>query len=191
MEQVGEPCVQTVYLSFYIAGEEYAIPVERVREVVEFDSLTRIPGMPPCIRGLMNLRGSVVPVVDLGLKFGFSPSDLTKWTCIVVVEVDLDGESTVMGVIADAVSQVVDLSSDQIEPPPTFGTRIRVDYLLGMGRLGKKFVLILDIDRVLSIDELLAVCSLRSGVSDLVDGSPRGGGSSRTSSRLGGEELNS
>jgi purine-binding chemotaxis protein CheW len=108
----------------------------------------------------MNLRGTVVPVVDLGVKFGSAAMALTKWTCVVVVEVELDGEPTLMGLIADAVGEVIETSQHEIDPPPAFGTRIRVDYLTGMVRLGRKFVLILDIDRVLSVDELLSVESL-------------------------------
>src|SRR6185503_19239975 len=92
---------QMVFLSFHIAGEEYAIPVARVLKVIEFDCLTKVPNMPPCIRGLMNLRGAVVPVIDLGVKFGYTAMALTKWTCVVVVEVELDGELTVMGIIAE------------------------------------------------------------------------------------------
>ena len=153
---------QMVFLSFHIAGEEYAIPVARVSKVIEFDCLTKVPNMPPCIRGLMNLRGAVVPVVDLGVKFGSAPIVMTKWTCVVVVEVELDGEPTVMGIIADAVGEVIETSANEMDPPPAFGTRIRVDYLSGMVKLGRKFVLILDIDRVLSVDELLSVSLLRA-----------------------------
>ena len=148
---------QMVFLSFHIAGEEYAIPVARVIRVIDFDCLTKVPNMPPCIRGLMNLRGAVVPVVDLGVKFGDAAMVLAKWTCVVVVEVELDGELTVMGIIADAVGEVIETTSGEIDAPPAFGTRIRVDYLSGMVRQGRKFVLILDIDRVLSVDELLSV----------------------------------
>jgi len=155
-QNVAEPG-QIVFLSFYIGGEEYAIPVARVSKVIEFDSLTKVPNMPPCIRGLMNLRGTVVPVVDLAVKFAGEAIALTRWTCVVVVEVALDGEPTVMGIIADAVCEVIETSATEIDPPPAFGTRIRVDYLSGMVRNDRKFVLILDIDRVLSVDELLSV----------------------------------
>ncbi len=146
---------ETQHLGFYIGGEEYAIGILRVREILEYDTITKVPGTPASIRGVINLRGSVVPVVDLALKFGLPESPVTKRTCIVVVEVDLDGERTVMGVMADAVSQVIDLGPEDVEPPPAFGTRVHMDYLLGMGKAGKKFILILDIDRVLSVDELL------------------------------------
>jgi purine-binding chemotaxis protein CheW len=152
----SEPTVaeQAQYLGFYIAGEEYAIGILRVREILEYDTLTRVPTTPPSIRGVINLRGSVVPVVDLAVKFGLPESVVSKRTCIVVVEVDLDGERAVMGLLADAVSQVIDLPASDVEPPPPFGTRVRVDCLIGMGRAGRKFVLLLDIDKLLSLDGL-------------------------------------
>ena len=146
--------VQAQYLGFFVAEEEYAIGILRVREILEFDTVTRVPTTPPSIRGVINLRGRVVPVVDLAVKLGLPESPITKRTCVVVVEVDLEGERTVMGVLADAVSQVLDLPASEIEPPPAFGPRVRVDCLLGMGRAGKKFVLLLDIDKLLSTDEL-------------------------------------
>jgi len=155
MDAVKKTTDQAQYLGFYIAEEEYAIGILRVKEILEYDTITKVPGTPPSIRGVINLRGSVVPVVDLALKFGLPESPITKRTCIVVVEVDLDGERTVMGVMADAVSQVIDLGPEDVEPPPAFGTRVHMDYLLGMGKAGKKFILLLDIDRVLSANELL------------------------------------
>jgi purine-binding chemotaxis protein CheW len=156
------------YLGFYIGGEEYAIGILRVREILEYDTATRIPGTPPSIRGVINLRGSVVPVVDLAVKFGLPESVVTKRTCIVVVELDLEGERTVMGVMADSVSQVMDLGAEDIEPPPTFGTRVHVDYLRGMGKAGKRFILLLDIDRVLSATELQEAAAVsREAASDV------------------------
>ena len=147
---------QSQYLGFHIAGEEYAIGILRVREILEYDTVTKVPTTPPSIRGVINLRGSVVPVVDLAVKLGLPESVVTKRSCVVVVEIVLEGERTVMGLLADAVSQVIDLPESEIEPPPPFGTRIRVECLLGMGRAGKKFVLLLDIDRLLSTDDVAA-----------------------------------
>src|SRR5262249_28654879 len=121
----------------------------------------------PWIRGVMNLRGSVVPVIDLAIKFGLPESQITKWTCIVIVEIELDGEQTVMGVLADSVSQVIDLLPQDIEPPPPFGTQVRIDYLVGMGKVGKKFVLILDIDLILSINEMMAVTAAQNAQTEL------------------------
>lgn len=154
-----EATEQTQYLTFLIAEEEYAVGVLRVKEIIEYGAVTRVPTTPPFIRGVINLRGSVVPVIDLGVKFGLPQSPVTKRTCIVILEVELSGEPTVMGVVADAVNQVIELSPEEIEDPPSFGTRVRVDYLLGMGKTGRTFVLLLDIDRVLSEDELQAAAS--------------------------------
>ena len=150
----------TQYLGFHVADEEYAIGILRVREILEYDTITKVPTTPPSIRGVINLRGRVVPVVDLAVKLGLPESLITKRTCVVVVEADFEGERTVMGVLADSVSQVIDLPADEVEPPPPFGTRVRMDCLLGMGRAGKKFVLLLDIDKLLSSDELAAGASV-------------------------------
>ena len=162
MEAMKQAVDQTQYLTFYIADEEYAVGVLQVKEIIEYDTVTKVPSTPPWIRGVINLRGSVVPVVDLAVKFGLPQAEVTRRTCIVIVEVDMGGEKTVMGVMADAVSQVVELSAQEIEPPPAFGTRVRVDYLKGMGKAGKKFVLMLDIDRVLSASELLAAVAVEA-----------------------------
>jgi purine-binding chemotaxis protein CheW len=143
------------YLTFMIGGEEYAVGLLKVKEIIEYDTVTRIPKMPEWVRGVINLRGSVVPVIDLAIKFGQPSKAVGKLTCIVIIEVECEGEPTVMGVITDEVSQVIELSHKDIEEPPTFGTKVRVDYLLGMARSGKKFSLILDTDKVLSSDELL------------------------------------
>ena len=160
MTPVQEATEQSQYLTFYLAGEEYAISILRVKEILEYDTLTPVPQTPPAIRGVINLRGSVVPVVDLRAKFGLPPSPLTKRTCIVIVEVTLDGHPTVMGVLADAVSQVMDLLPPDIAAPPVFGTAVRVDYLQGLGKVGKKFVLLLDVDKVLAAPELRAAEAL-------------------------------
>jgi purine-binding chemotaxis protein CheW len=161
MDAVKKTNDQAQYLGFYIGEEEFAIGILRVKEILEYDTITKVPGTPPSIRGVINLRGSVVPVADLALKFGLPASPITKRTCIVVVEVDLDGERTVMGVMADAVSQVMDFGDGDIEPPPAFGTRAHMDHLLGMGKAGKKFILLLDIDRILSVNELMEVTKLQ------------------------------
>lgn len=145
------------YLTFFIAGEEYAVNILKVKEIIEYGTITTVPNTAPWIRGVTNLRGNVVPVIDLAVKFGLAPSQVSKFSCIVVTEVSCDGEKLTMGVLADSVSQVLDFQEDEIETPPPFGTRLRIEFLLGMGKMGKKFCLILDIDRVLSADEILAV----------------------------------
>ena len=143
------------YLTFMIGGEEYGVSLLKVKEIIEYDTVTEIPKTPEWVRGVINLRGNVVPVIDLAVKFRLAPSVAGKLTCIVITEVACEGEATVMGVMADSVCQVIDLKSHDIEAPPTFGTRVKVDYLLGMARSGKKFCLLLDTERVLSTEELL------------------------------------
>ena len=157
-----EEVVQQQYLTFFLSGEEYATNIQRVKEIIEYTTVTKVPKVPEWIRGVINLRGSVVPVVDLSVRFGLGERPATKTTCIVILEVAQDSERTVMGVIVDAVNRVIDLTPDDIAEPPAFGTRVRLDYLFGMGKLGKKFALILDIDRVLSNSELLTVSALQA-----------------------------
>ena len=154
MNPITERDVQQ-YLTFMIGAEEYAVSLLKVKEIIEYDTITEVPKTPEWVRGVINLRGSVVPVIDLAVKFRQSPSVAGKLTCIVITEVECEGEATVMGVMVDSVRQVIDLKPQEIEEPPTFGTRVKVDYLLGMARAGKKFCLILDTEKVLSTDELL------------------------------------
>ncbi len=163
---------QGQYLGLFIGDEEYAIGILHVKEILQFDALTRVPGTPPSVRGVINVRGSVVPVIDLAVKFGLPESVITKRSCIVIVEVEIDGEGTVMGVMADAVSQVVELGPADILPPPSFGTRVQVDYLRGMGRSGRKFILILDIDRVLTVDELQVAAAARAAAAEAPEDAP-------------------
>jgi purine-binding chemotaxis protein CheW len=145
------------YLTFMIRGEEYAMSILKVKEIIEYDTVTEVPKTPEWVRGVINLRGNVVPVIDLAPKFRLAPIEAGKLTCIIIAEVQCNGEATVMGVMADSVCQVIDLKPQDIEEPPTFGTRIKVDYLLGMARSGKKFCLILDTEKVLSTDDLLGL----------------------------------
>jgi len=151
------PVSAVQYLTFLTAGEEYAISIVKVTEIVEYEAVTTVPNTPMWIRGVTNLRGRVVPVVDLAVKFGLPASGISKFSCIIITEVMFEGENLTMGVLADSVSQVIELSADEIEQTPPFGTRVKTEFLLGMGALGKKFCLILDIDKVLSADEMLAV----------------------------------
>jgi purine-binding chemotaxis protein CheW len=175
MSETIEANEQTQFLTFLLAEEAYAVGILRVKEIIEYDTVTRIPNVPRSVRGVINLRGSVVPVVDLAARFGLEESPVTKRTCVIIVEVEAGGRKRmVMGVMADAVSQVIDLPLSEIEPPPSFGTRIHVDYLKGIGKIGKKFVLILDLDRVLSPD------ALRSGVAAATVSGSTGGVPSET-----------
>jgi purine-binding chemotaxis protein CheW len=142
------------YLTFFIRGEEYAVSILRVKEIIEYESVTRVPATPVHLRGVINLRGAVLPVIDLAAKFGHQESQPARTTCIVVVETRLRGEVVIVGLLADSVSEVIDIAASDIEPPPPFGTNVRIDFLTGMGKLDGRLVLVLDIDRVLSPVEL-------------------------------------
>ena len=148
------------YLTFFLGDEEYAIGLLRLRQILDWRAPTRVPTVPACIRGVINLRGQVVPLIDLGVKFGEGERAPGRTTCIIIVELEVEGTPTSMGVIADRVHQVVELSEDDVEPPPPFGTHIRVDFLVGLGKVGERFVLLLDVDKVLSEHELLAAGEL-------------------------------
>ena len=147
------------YLTFFLAGEEYAITILQVTDIIECGAVTRVPGTPPWIRGVHNLRGTVVPVIDLAIKVGLPSTEITRRTCIVIVELKADDETLIMGVMADSVHQVVDFTAGQIQPAPAFGPRVHVDCLLGMASSNGKFVLLLDIDRVFSSDEIVVADS--------------------------------
>jgi purine-binding chemotaxis protein CheW len=154
MEQTGN---QSQFLVFHLAGEEYAISILSVKEIMGYEIVTRVPNTPPFIRGVINLRGSVVPVIDLAARLGLPETPLTNRTCIVIAELELEAEKLPMGLICDDVSEVLDLLPGDIESPPAFGMPIKLDYLLGLGKVGKKFVLLLNIERVLSTGELTYV----------------------------------
>jgi len=151
----------TQFLSFVLAGEEYAVEILRVKEIIEYDNLTRVPAMPPAVRGVINLRGRVVPVLDLALRFGLPQSVITARSCIVMVEISGGDEGAiVMGIITDAVSEVLDLTAEQIQPPPSFGTSVGVEFLDGMAETtNKKFVMLLNIDRALGNDAFVTVAA--------------------------------
>jgi purine-binding chemotaxis protein CheW len=144
----------TQYLTFKLEDELFALDIGKVREVLDFTSITKVPRTPDYMRGVINLRGSVVPVVDLRLKFGMVQAEKTVNTCVIIVEVELGGEKVVMGAMADAVQEVLDLEPDQIEPPPRIGTRLNTDFIKGMGKHADQFIIILDIDKVFTQGEL-------------------------------------
>jgi purine-binding chemotaxis protein CheW len=146
----------TQYLTFKLGDEIFALDVAKVREILDFTTVTKVPRTPDFMRGVINLRGSVVPVVDMRLKFGMSATEKTVNTCIVVVEVGLEGETIILGALADSVQEVIELEPDQIEPAPKIGTKLRTDFIRGMGKSDSRFIMILDIDKVFSTDELCA-----------------------------------
>lgn len=143
------------YLTFRLMDEVYAFDVEKVREILEYSSITKVPQTPEYMRGVINLRGSVVPVMDMRLKFGMPESEKTVNTCIIVVEVLHENDVVVVGALADSVQEVFELEPDQIEPPPHIGTKINSTIIRGMGKSGGQFIMILDIDKIFSSDELL------------------------------------
>lgn len=149
------------YLTFTLGGEMLAVAILNVKEIIEYGTLTEIPMMPLFIRGVINLRGAVVPVVDLSRRFGGEASVVGRRTCVVILELcQDDGERQVIGVIVDAVNAVLDIAPDAIEPPPSFGTSVRPDFVRGMGRVKDRFVVILDVQRTLSVAELNALRDL-------------------------------
>jgi purine-binding chemotaxis protein CheW len=148
---VGEA---TQYLTFKLSDEVYALDIAKVREVLDFTAITKVPRTPEFMRGVINLRGSVVPVVDLRLKFGMTLTERTVNTCIIITEVSVDNETAVLGILADSVQEVMDLDQSHIEPAPRIGTRLNTEFIKGMGTRDDSFVILLDIDRIFSSDDL-------------------------------------
>ena len=145
------------YLTFKLDGETFALGIAKVREVLDYIAITKVPKSPDFMRGVINVRGGVVPVVDLRVKFGMASTPQTVNTCIIIVEIVMAGESTILGALADKVEEVLDLDPAQIEPAPRIGTRLRTDFIKGMGKREEQFIIILDIDQVFSSEELANV----------------------------------
>jgi purine-binding chemotaxis protein CheW len=137
------------HLTFAVGDEEYGVGIRQAKEIIEYDVITTVPHAPRWVRGVINLRGNVVPVVDLAVRFGRTPAPRTRKSCIVIVEVRREGGVLLVGIIADGVTEVVELPEDAIEPPPALGTRGRHEWLTGLGRSGRGFVLLIDTDRLL------------------------------------------
>ncbi|MCX7627727.1 MAG: chemotaxis protein CheW [Methylophilaceae bacterium] len=152
------------YLTFLLGGEMFAIGILNIKEIIEYGNLTEVPMMPAFIRGVINLRGSVVPVIDLSARFGRNPTEISRRTCIVIIEADAgeDGAKQDIGVIVDSVSEVMEIPRGEIEPPPSFGARIRNDFISGMGKVDGKFIILLDINKVLSVEEMAALSQIGS-----------------------------
>ncbi len=147
----------TQYLTFKLGDEVFALDISKVREVLDFTTITKVPRTPEFMRGVINLRGSVVPVADIKLKFGMPMTEKTVNTCIIITEVTVDGETTVLGALADSVQEVIDLDPDHIEPAPKIGTKLKTEFIKGMGKQGERFIILLDIDQVFSTEELALV----------------------------------
>jgi purine-binding chemotaxis protein CheW len=151
---------QHQYLTFMLNSEIFAIGILRIKEIIEYGNLTEVPRMPSFIRGVINLRGAVVPVIDLGSRFGKQASTVSRRTCIVIIEVEHDDAQQVVGVMVDAVNEVLDIPAAEIEPAPSFGAKIRADFIRGMGKVDGKFVIILNVDHVLSLDEMSSLAGV-------------------------------
>lgn len=151
------------YLTFSAKGEMFAIGILNVKEILEFGAITEIPMVPEFIRGVINLRGSVVPVVDLAARFGGKRTEIQRRTCIVIVEVDHEGATQDLGIVVDAVSEVLEIPPADVEPPPSFGARVRADFIAGVGKVAGEFVIVLDIRRVLSVEEMAMLASVSDG----------------------------
>ena len=153
---MSEAAVETTqqYLTFGLGDETFAVDVAKAREVLDGINITKVPQTPEYMLGVINLRGSVVPVIDMRLKFGMAASERTIDTCIIVLEVDVDGEPVVIGALSDSVQEVLDIGAGQIEPPPRLGTKLNTDFIEGMGNCNDEFVIILDIDKVFTSEEL-------------------------------------
>lgn len=142
------------YLSFSLGDEIFAMDIDTVREIIQFSSITVVPLMPAFVRGVINLRGAVVPVIDLSVRFGRRRSEVGKKTCVIIFDSHIDGERVELGIMVDAVSEVIDVPRDQIEPPPQFGCTIQRDYIHGMVKVDGEFVVIIEPDRALSVEEM-------------------------------------
>ena len=159
------------YLTFLLGGEMFAVGILNIKEIIEYGAVTEIPMVPPFIRGVINLRGAVVPVIDLASRFGGKRSEISRRTCIVIIELTENDERQDIGVVVDAVSEVLEIPAAEIEPPPSFGARIRADFIKGMGKVNGKFVILLEVDKVLSVDEIASLSHLATeGAAELTAG---------------------
>lgn len=143
-----------MYLTFVLGKEEYGLEILKVREINGLMDITSVPKMPEYVKGVINLRGSVIPVIDLRLKFGLPPAEYTQETCIIVVEASLEGEGVQMGIVVDTVSEVLNIATADIEAPPSFGGHVSTEFILGMGKVKGKVKILLDINSILTNDEL-------------------------------------
>ena len=151
---------ESQYLTFLLGGEMYAIGILNIKEIIEYGQVTEVPMMPAFIRGIINLRGRVVPVINLLARFGKPSSEVIKRTCIVIIEVGAEGERQDIGMVVDSVSEVLDIPDSEIEPAPSFGAKIRSDFISGMGKVGGKFVVMLSVNKVLSVEEMSILSSV-------------------------------
>ena len=160
----GNQISETTQLLTFTLGEEvFAVDIAQVREVLEYSEMTKVPRTPEYMRGVINLRGHVVPVVDMRLKFGMNASEITVNTCVIIVEVSMGEDSSVLGAMVDSVKEVLTIEPQNVEPPPRMGTRLNTNFIRGMGKQEDGFVIILDADRVFSSDELTMLQQVPGG----------------------------
>lgn len=150
------------YLTFVLSGDVYAINIQRIKEIIQYGQLTEVPRMPEFIRGVINLRGAVVPVIDLSARFGKAATVVGRRNCIIIIEVEVDEKTHSLGVMVDAVNAVLEIPSSEIEPAPAFGANIKADFIAGMGKIDGKFVIILNIQHVLSMSDMSALIAQQS-----------------------------
>ena len=148
------------YLTFALASEEYGLEILKVREIIGYMEITAVPQTPDHVKGVINLRGQVIPVVDLRAKFGMDTIDITEQTCIIVVEIAQDGRKFDTGIVVDHVQEVLDIAAESIEPAPQFGSTVNTDFILGMGKIGDSVKILLDIDKVLTSDDIATLTGI-------------------------------
>ncbi|HEX5394119.1 MAG TPA: chemotaxis protein CheW [Rhodocyclaceae bacterium] len=148
------------YLTFSLAGEMFAVGTLSVKEIIEYGQVTTVPMVPSFIRGVINLRGAVVPVIDLGVRFRNEPTEITRRSCIVILEVPSDDGTQTLSIVVDAVNEVLEISPADIEPPPAFGAKIRTDFIDGMGKVAGKFVILINVGKVLSVEEISSLANV-------------------------------
>jgi purine-binding chemotaxis protein CheW len=153
------------FLTFMLQGEMFGLNILPIKEIIEYGKLTRVPMVPDYVRGVINLRGNVVPVIDLPVRFGWPSSEVGKRTCIVIVEADDGDDKLEIGIVIDSVNEVLDIEDQDIGAPPSFGAKLRTDFISGMGRVGDEFIILLNVGKVLSIEEM----SLLNQMTEAVD----------------------
>lgn len=151
---------QQQYLTFSLGAEMFGVGILNIREIIEYGSVTTVPMMPDFVRGVINLRGSVVPVLDLAARFGRPPCEITRRSCIVIVELESEGERQELGMVVDTVSAVLEIPDSEIEPAPAFGAKIRTDFIAGMGKVNDNFVILLNMNNVLAVEEIAMLAQL-------------------------------
>ncbi|MDH5545721.1 MAG: chemotaxis protein CheW [Gammaproteobacteria bacterium] len=162
------------FLSFRLGKENFGIAILNIKEIIEYGSITEVPMMPEFVRGAINLRGHIVPVMDLAIRLSRQSDEISKRTCIVIVEVETNQVVLDVGIVVDAVNEVMDIHPEDIDPAPSFGGSLRTDFIRGMGKMGEKFIILLEIDKVISLEDMHA---LQAAAGDMIDATDKHDGS--------------